>query len=206
MAHLPQPKKPNVLVCGTPGTGKTSLCRMLAKEGLRHIDVSELVKEKHLYESKDEEYDTHIVDEDALLDELEPIMVEGGVILDSHMADLWPERWIHLVVVLRVTTEVLFDRLSLRGYSEKKRECNMTAEIMNHVRDEAMEGYKEGMVVERPSITDDDMMENAIAIEAFLETGAIPESKKVFAAAEVDLDALVARDMSSGSAGSAAER
>lgn len=125
----------------------------LKESGIQHIDVSELVKEKAFYESRDEEYDTHIVDEDALLDYLEPIMVEGGVILDSHMADLWPERWISLVIVLRTNTAPLFDRLTARGYTEAKRECNMECEIMNYVRDEAAEGYADGLVIERPSNT-----------------------------------------------------
>ena len=40
-------RKPNILVTGTPGTGKTSTCEMLAEAtGLKHINVGTWVKEK----------------------------------------------------------------------------------------------------------------------------------------------------------------
>ena len=40
---------------------------------------------------------------------------EGGKILDTHMCvDYFPERWFDLVVVLRSSTNVLFDRLQKR--------------------------------------------------------------------------------------------
>ena len=43
--------RPNILVTGTPGTGKTVTAHTLAeKTGLNHIDVGDLAKEKHLYD------------------------------------------------------------------------------------------------------------------------------------------------------------
>ena len=44
--------------------------------------------------------------------------------------ELFPERWFDLILVLRAKTDVLFDRLTERGYSEKKRGENLEAEIM----------------------------------------------------------------------------
>ena len=49
-----------------------------------------------------------------LLDELEPIVSAGGVILDWHTCDIFPERWIDLVVVLRCNHTLLWDRLEKR--------------------------------------------------------------------------------------------
>ena len=49
-----------------------------------------------------------------LLDELEPIMEPGGVIVDFHSAELFPERWFDLVLVLRSETAQIFDRLTAR--------------------------------------------------------------------------------------------
>lgn len=49
-----------------------------------------------------------------LLDAIEPTLLLGGVILDWHACDLFPESWIDLVVVLRVETSVLYDRLKAR--------------------------------------------------------------------------------------------
>lgn len=58
---------------GTPGVGKTTLSEEVAqKTGLKHINVSELVKQKGIGEKpKDAEDDTLDVDEDRLLDVLE---------------------------------------------------------------------------------------------------------------------------------------
>jgi adenylate kinase len=49
-----------------------------------------------------------------LLDELEPIVAEGGVILDWHSCDRYPERWPDLVVVLRCDHALLWERLEKR--------------------------------------------------------------------------------------------
>jgi hypothetical protein len=41
-------------------------------------------------------------------------MESGGVIVDFHGADLFPERWFDLVVVLRTDNSVLYPRLQSR--------------------------------------------------------------------------------------------
>ena len=57
----------NILITGTPGTGKTTLSELVASStGLRHINVTDLVKEKSLHEGKDEEFDSYILDEDKV--------------------------------------------------------------------------------------------------------------------------------------------
>lgn len=82
------------------------------------------------------------MDEDKLLDELEPKTGgtapetldedqerdqvqgqdpeeefredRGGLLLDWHTCDAWPERWVDLVVVLRCDHQVLWSRLEKR--------------------------------------------------------------------------------------------
>lgn len=51
---------------------------------------------------------------DQLLDALEDEVPGGGFILDWHACDLFPESWIDLVVVLRVDSSTLYDRLKAR--------------------------------------------------------------------------------------------
>jgi adenylate kinase len=157
------PKKPNVLVTGTPGTGKTSLSELVAHElGFRHIEVGKVVKEEGFYSAYDPQFDTHVIeegDEDRLLDFLEARMVEGGNVVDYHSCELFPERWFKLVVVLRASTEVLHDRLTQRGYSDTKRDENMEAEITGVVEEEARDSYAANVVLVRENNTLDDMME-----------------------------------------------
>lgn len=165
------PQLPNILITGTPGTGKTTTAILAAeKTGLRHINVGDVVKSQHCYESRDEEFDTYILDEDKLLDYLEPIMEEGGNIVDFHSVELFPERWFELVLVLRTENAILYDRLSDRGYNEKKRSENMECEIMQVILDEAKDSYDPEIVYELPSNQLEDMESNVARIESWLKS------------------------------------
>ena len=111
--------KPNILITGTPGVGKTSLCTLLENqlpeeyniEGFKYVQLAELVRSKKLYKEWDEKFDVPIFDVDMVCDELEPIMQNGGVILEFHSCDFFPERWFKLVVLLRCNNTELYDRL-----------------------------------------------------------------------------------------------
>ncbi|KAK7694527.1 hypothetical protein QCA50_001713 [Cerrena zonata] len=157
------PKGPVIIITGTPGTGKTTHAQLLADESpvpLKHINVGDLVKEKNLYETYDEEWQSYTVDEDKLLDELEPIASAGGVILDWHTCELFPERWADLVVVLRCNHTKLWERLEKRGYPLKKIQENNEAEIMEVVLDEARSSYASEIVVELQSEGTEDLESN----------------------------------------------
>ncbi|KAG2201312.1 AAA domain-containing protein [Mucor mucedo] len=161
---------PNILVTGTPGTGKTTTSEMIAQvTGLDHVNVGELVKQKQLHEGYLEEFDTHVLDEDKLLDELEEILKEGGKIVDFHTCEIFPERWFDLVLVLRADTASLYDRMSKRGYNKRKMDENMECEIMQVVLETAHESYAPEIVIELPSNTIDDMESNADRVKQWLD-------------------------------------
>lgn len=59
--------QPNIIITGTPGTGKTSHCELLAERtGLKHVSVNQIVKDRECHEGWDEEYQSWIVDEDKV--------------------------------------------------------------------------------------------------------------------------------------------
>lgn len=72
-------------------------------------------------------------------------------------------------MVIRCDSTVLFDRLSARGYSEKKLEENMDAEIMQVLLDEARDAYDEEIVVELQSNNAEDVESNVERIEMWLK-------------------------------------
>jgi broad-specificity NMP kinase len=163
---------PNILICGTPGTGKTQLCKALveAQPDFEHVNLSELVvADPKLREDYDEASQSWILNDDAIVDCLEEKMARGGVVLDTHsLIDYFPERWFDLVIVLEADNTVLFDRLSRRGYSVEKVQENVQCEIMKVVRDEALESYTEEIVQILPSNTIDDMESNLERIQGWI--------------------------------------
>jgi len=167
----PQRSRPFVLLTGTPGTGKTTTASLIAERtGMKHVNVGELIKEHKCYDGRDEDLDSHILDEDKLLDAMEVLLdkaaEEGqGIVADFHVCEMFPERWFDLVLCLRTSTDVLFDRLTARGYNEKKRAENMEAEIMQVILEEARESYAHEVVHEVQSNTVEDMENNATRVE-----------------------------------------
>ena len=124
---------PNIVITGTPGTGKSTHSSLLAStyspsssssHPLRQIDVGVVVKKENFYTDYLEEWQSYEVNEDQLLDHLEPLTgtkamgeddeERGGLVLDWHTCDVWPERWVDLVVVLRCDHGVLWERLEKR--------------------------------------------------------------------------------------------
>jgi broad-specificity NMP kinase len=164
-------KSPNVLITGTPGTGKTTTAQMLAAAlNYEHIEISNIVKVHNLHEGFNTEFQSYILDADKVIDYLEPIIAKGGIIIDHHGSDLFPPSWFELVVVLQCSqTEVLYDRLAARGYSEQKITENMECEIMRVCLDEALDSFDEDQVLVLESCSLDDMERNVEKLEEWID-------------------------------------
>ncbi|XP_028397467.1 adenylate kinase isoenzyme 6-like isoform X2 [Dendronephthya gigantea] len=137
-------RKPNILITGTPGTGKTVLGMELSKRTeMNYVNVGDLAKENNFYEGWDEERDCHVIDEDRVLDELEDIMGEDNT--------------------------VLYNRLEKREYSEKKIQENVECEIFQSILEEARESYSTDIVHECVSNTPEEMERNLDNIQRWLQ-------------------------------------
>lgn len=174
---------PNILITGTPGTGKSTHSQALLaalnaeNDGVySHIDIGAFVKQHQLYETYDEEWSSYIVDEDKLMDALDggangdtspTVPTSGGYILDWHTCDAFPESWIDLVVVLRTDHTELWRRLEKRGYALNKIQENNEAEIMQVVLEDAKSSYPDEIVVELQSHSVDDVDSNVDRIVAW---------------------------------------
>ena len=151
----------NVLVTGTPGCGKTTLCQMLKdlleetfSLSVQHLNISDLVKQHNLHDGYDKRLDTFILDEDKLLDYMETVLEFKSSsrnsfinLIDYHCTEIFPESWIDLVVVLTTDNTTLYDRLTQRNYSQLKISENVECEIMQVVLTEARESYKEEIIL-----------------------------------------------------------
>ena len=73
---------PNILICGTPGTGKSTLSQALVEsignDEFKYCNVGQIASENSCFDEWDDQYECHVLNEDLLLDEMEPMMHPGG--------------------------------------------------------------------------------------------------------------------------------
>ncbi|XP_059097384.1 adenylate kinase isoenzyme 6-like [Tigriopus californicus] len=161
---------PNILITGTPGTGKSTLSKVLGeKSGLKWISIGDFAKEKGFLGDYDSELECHELEEDPLLDELEDLIGAGGIIVDHHVTDFFPERYFDIVFVLRTDNGHLHDRLKARDYNEKKLQNNLECEIFQTILDEAKNSYDENIVHELTSNQKSDIESNLERILAWID-------------------------------------
>jgi len=162
---------PNIIVTGTPGVGKTSLSILLADklnekyntDKFIHINVGKIIHDQKLYTNWNEEFDVPEFDEDKVIEVLEPLIKQGGNIIDFHSVDFIPNELIHLVVLLRCNNTVLYDRLKARNYAEHKIRENIECEIMEVTADDVKECWPQQKILEMVN-EEVDQMENNIDV------------------------------------------
>lgn len=138
---------PVILITGTPGTGKSTI---LKESKLPALIVSDLIKSEGLHRGYDEALDTFIVSDKKtrrrLLQLIPEMAVKGPVLVECHSCGIFDtdemEGLITHVLVLRCRTDIIFDRLSARGYTPRKRDENVECEIMGICEEEAREVFQ----------------------------------------------------------------
>lgn len=169
---------PNVLITGTPGVGKTTLCRLLedqVNEGrapphFQYVPLAEVIVRKKLYTAVNPTFNVPEFDEDMVCDELESQVQQGGLIVEFHSSDFFPQRWFKYVVLLRTNNTELYDRLAARGYEAPKIMENIECEIMNVTSEEVHAAYTPEQVIELQSNTVEEMESNVRHLVSLLRS------------------------------------
>lgn len=134
-----------VLITGTPGTGKSTISRMLKEKlGATLVDVNKVVIEEHLYTGVDKDRGYKVVDLDAMcikLDEITETFEGDTMIVEGHLSHYF--KGADLVIVLRARPDVLRKRLKARGWNDSKINENVEAEALDTCTFEANEIYGE---------------------------------------------------------------
>ncbi len=128
-----------IALTGTPGTGKTTIARIL-KKNYKVIYLKDF-KDAILYH--DEDRDADVVDIEYLKAKIKKM--KGDIILEAHYSHELP---VDIVIVLRCHPEELRERLGKRGYSERKIRENLEAEAMGLITAESINYHGKDKVFE----------------------------------------------------------
>ncbi|MEM2131013.1 MAG: AAA family ATPase [Candidatus Woesearchaeota archaeon] len=149
-----------IIVSGTPGTGKTTIAKKIAKEKkYEYIDVNKVIekqnKKYNIISGFDKKRDSKIIDIDNLNNALIELIKNKqnqeknkekktkGLIIDSHLAHYLPKEYVDLCIITKCDLKELKKRLEKRKYSKNKVRENLDAEIFDVCRIEALEkGHK----------------------------------------------------------------
>ncbi len=123
-------------ITGTPGTGKTSVC---GSGEVACLDLNSVVKTEGLYTGMDPERGSLIADLDRLGDyvrQKEAAAGDRALVIEGHLAHLLvPD----VAIVLRAHPSVLAARLARKGFSARKIQENLEAEVLDLIVAEAVE-------------------------------------------------------------------
>jgi len=128
-----------IALTGTPGTGKTSIASIIAKQsGIEMVHVHTYAKEHNLICGFDKDRKSDIIDigrmDRLLMKSMNPLET---IILDGHISHLL--RSVSKIIVLRCHPDILKKRLEKRGWDKKKIMENIQAEILDVILCEAIE-------------------------------------------------------------------
>jgi adenylate kinase len=131
-----------IIITGTPGTGKTTVAKKLAKLlGYRYIDVNQVIAHNKLSEGYDRKRKCKIIDAKKLNKALVDVINDGkdGLVIDSHLSHFLPNRYVDVCIVTRCKLKTLKRRLTIRGYDPEKIHENLESEIFEVCLTEAKE-------------------------------------------------------------------
>jgi len=134
----------SVIVTGTPGTGKTTLCkRVSSMTDFIHLDLGQLAARKKLFRGYDRERESYIVDAQGIKSELARVLKDGQKVylIEGCFAHLVvPKKMALGVVVLRTQPLELLRRL--KNKSPKKAFENAQAEALDIIVIESLSRFK----------------------------------------------------------------
>ncbi|MBU2561032.1 MAG: AAA family ATPase [Nanoarchaeota archaeon] len=143
--------KKAIIVTGTPGTGKTTVAKALAKKlGYSYIDANKVVSQNKLSEGYDRKRKCKVVDIKKLNRFLGNIIKNSKteVVIDSHLSHYLPSELVKVCVVTKCDLKRLSMILKKRGYPEHKIKENLECEIFDVCLNEAREAGHNILVVE----------------------------------------------------------
>ena len=153
-------------ISGTPGVGKSSLCAVLEARGWNVLSLATLADEHGCLDDIDTEDGAAPIDVHRLAETWER-PTDGRWLVDGHLAHLLE---VDGIVLLRCQPERLRERLTARGYTDRKVQANVEWEMTAGHWAELVEFEVDLPLLELDATTDD---EQALSgrVNAWVEGG-----------------------------------
>jgi adenylate kinase len=127
-----------IAITGTPGTGKTSISKLLIDRRFEVIDLNKVAREKNFLIGKDEDRDSFIVDIVKFNKYVKKNYSQKKIIfIEGHLSHLLKS--VDKVIVLRCHPNQLKKNLTKKGWNEKKIKENLEAEMLDIILCETVE-------------------------------------------------------------------
>ncbi len=174
-----QPVCPVIIaITGTPGTGKSSTCAVLAGRGYAVVDLAEVARREGAVVGRDKARQTDEVDIDLLRARLRvPAKVAFLLGHYSHLLDA------NLAIVFRCAPSVLRARLEARGWPAEKVRENVEAEALDVITQEAVQHVPFVFEVDTTESTPERAADTVLGIlqgkTKGLEPGSVDRSREV---------------------------
>ncbi|WP_319509147.1 adenylate kinase family protein [uncultured Methanolobus sp.] len=172
-------------ITGTPGTGKTSVTKLLENDQLcQVIHLNELIREEKLYSEVDTERDCVVADMDLVYDRVLELHDKSYpvTIVDSHLSHHIAD----IVIVLRTSPAKLKERLEKRKYSVEKVRENLEAEALDIILAEAVDWCEKVFELDTTEGTMDRTFKDIWRIIKGLRRGDTEELEQEFRPGSVD--------------------
>ncbi|MGQ9543024.1 MAG: adenylate kinase family protein [Candidatus Bathyarchaeia archaeon] len=123
-----------MVVTGTPGAGKTTVSKVMAKRlsGV-HVDTTSMALREDLTKGYDAANQSYIIDSERLSRRLSRIIKLSicDVVVEGHFIPRIDGPEPSVIYVLRCHPKILMLRLKRKGYSERKIADNVAAELLD---------------------------------------------------------------------------
>ncbi len=133
-----------IAISGTPGTGKTTASRLLAKKmKANFIRIRDIISE--IPHEIDKERNTFVVDIKDLQSLVNKKLETGDNIVEGHLSHMLGA---DIIIILRTNPKTLEKRLKVKGWKKSKIDENVKAEMLDSATIEAIELHSRKKVFE----------------------------------------------------------